>query len=150
MSIAFSLHLLAAALWVGGMFFAYTALRPVAASLLEPSVRLALWQQVFKRFFVWVWIFILILGLSGYYLIFFRFMGFSNVGAAVHIMQLVGLSMFLIYAYVYFRPYKKFKIYLSEGKLPQAAECLNIIRKGIATNLGLGLITIFIASTHRF
>ena len=150
MSIAFGLHLLAAALWVGGMFFAYTALRPVAASLLDPPIRLELWQQVFKRFFVWVWVFVLIISLSGYYLIFFRFMDFSNVGVSVHIMQLTGWSMFLIYTYLYFSPYKKFKNYLSEEKLPQAAECLNVIRKGIATNLTLGLITIFIASTHRF
>lgn len=150
MSIAFSLHLLAAALWVGGMFFAYIALRPVAASLLEPPIRLELWHQVFKRFFVWVWAFVLILGLSGYYLIFFRFLGFANVGPSVHIMQLTGWCMFLVYSYLYFSPYKKFKIYLSETKLPQAAECLNVIRKGIAINLSLGLITLFIASTHRF
>ena len=36
MAIAIPLHLLAAVIWVGGMFFAYMALRPVAASLLEP------------------------------------------------------------------------------------------------------------------
>jgi len=149
MSIAYSLHLLAAALWVGGMFFAYVALRP-AAALLEPPVRLELWQQVFKRFFAWVWLFLIILSFSGYYLIFFRFMGFTNVGTSVHVMQLTGWTMFLIYAYLYFNPYNKFKIYLSEAKLPQAAECLNTIRKGIAINLSLGLLTIFIASTHLF
>ena len=150
MSIAFSLHLLAATLWVGGMFFAYVALRPVAASLLDPPIRLALWQQVLSRFFAWVWAFIFILIASGYYLIFFRFLGFANVGMAVHLMQLTGLIMIFIYAYLYFIPFKKLTINVSEGKLPDAAGCLNTIRKGIAINLSLGLITIIVASIHRF
>ena len=46
MAIAIALHLLAAVIWVGGMFFAYMALRPAAASLLEPPLRLPLWSQV--------------------------------------------------------------------------------------------------------
>ena len=51
-SIAISLHALAAMVWVGGMFFAYMALRPVAAKILEPAVRLALWSRTLTRFFV--------------------------------------------------------------------------------------------------
>ncbi|MEY3672815.1 MAG: hypothetical protein RI904_2472, partial [Pseudomonadota bacterium] len=34
------LHLLAALVWVGGMFFAHNALRPMAASVLQPPERL--------------------------------------------------------------------------------------------------------------
>ncbi len=51
MGIALLLHLLAAVVWVGGMFFAYVALRPVAAAQLEPPARLTLWAGVFKVFF---------------------------------------------------------------------------------------------------
>lgn len=36
MSIALALHVLAVTVWVGGMFFAYMILRPVAASQLQP------------------------------------------------------------------------------------------------------------------
>ena len=36
------LHLLGVLIWVGGMFFAYMALRPAAAQLLEPPQRLTL------------------------------------------------------------------------------------------------------------
>jgi len=150
MSPAFSLHLLAAALWVGGMFFAYTALRPVAASMLQPPMRLGLWQQVFSRFFPWVWLFVLILPLSGYYLIFSQFNGMDNVGITIHVMQLTGWIMIGLFVYLYFIPFKKLNIFIIEKKLPQAADCLNIIRKIIALNLGLGLITIIIGSTHRF
>ncbi len=51
MPLLIALHLLAAVVWVGGMFFAYMALRPVAATLFEPPQRLPLWTQTFTRFF---------------------------------------------------------------------------------------------------
>ena len=54
MSIALALHVLAITVWVGGMFFAYMVLRPIAASQLQPPQRLPLWQGVFSRFFPWV------------------------------------------------------------------------------------------------
>ncbi len=48
----YALHLLAAVVWVGGMFFAWMILRPAAVDILEPPARLRLWLSVFKRFFV--------------------------------------------------------------------------------------------------
>ena len=42
MAFAISLHLLAAVVWIGGMFFAYMCLRPSAAAILEPPARLRL------------------------------------------------------------------------------------------------------------
>ena len=51
MGLAVLLHVIAAVIWVGGMFFAYMFLRPVAASQLEPPARLTLWEGVFGRFF---------------------------------------------------------------------------------------------------
>ena len=70
-----ALHLLAAVVWVGGMFFAYMALRPVAATLLEPPQRLPLWTQTFMRFFPWVWLAILLLTATGYTIVFAVFGG---------------------------------------------------------------------------
>ena len=49
-AIAIALHVIAAVLWVGGMFFAYLILRPTAATY-DPRRRLTLWAGVFKRFF---------------------------------------------------------------------------------------------------
>jgi uncharacterized membrane protein len=40
-----ALHGMAASAWVGGIFFAYMALRPAAMITLEPPVRLKLWQS---------------------------------------------------------------------------------------------------------
>jgi len=53
MIIGMTLHVLAAVIWVGGMFFAHMVLRPSAGPL-EPAVRLSLWSRVFPRFFFWV------------------------------------------------------------------------------------------------
>ena len=149
-SILFISHLLAAVIWVGGMFFAYVALRPVAASLLEPPLRLKLWQQVFSRFFLVVWICVLVLMLSGYAIIKFTYGGMAGVGVAVHIMQLTGWIMFLIYAHVFFSPYKKLTKFLAEENYEAAGSQLNKIRQLIAINLSLGLLTVIIAATHRF
>ncbi|MEK7716744.1 MAG: hypothetical protein AAB322_03200, partial [Pseudomonadota bacterium] len=70
MSIAISLHLLATIIWVGGMFFAYMALRPVAATLLPPAQRMPLWVQTFARFFPWVWAAVIILPATGYWMLY--------------------------------------------------------------------------------
>jgi uncharacterized membrane protein len=62
--IAFALHVIFAALWVGGMAFAILALRP-ALAVLEPPQRLALMGRVHKRFFLIVWHAMPIVLLSG-------------------------------------------------------------------------------------
>ena len=80
MPLAITLHLLAAIIWVGGMFFAYMALRPVAGSLLEPPVRLKLWTQVFSRFFPWVWLTVLVLLITGLWMIFGVYGGMAKAG----------------------------------------------------------------------
>lgn len=50
-AVAYSLHLLAALIWVGGMFFAWMILRPAAMAALDGPARLKLWVEVFQRFF---------------------------------------------------------------------------------------------------
>lgn len=51
-SLAYTLHVLAALIWVGGMFFAWMILRPAAMAALEGPARLKLWANVFQRFCV--------------------------------------------------------------------------------------------------
>jgi len=64
MILGLALHIVAAVIWVGGMFFAYMVLRPSAGPL-EPALRLPLWHRVFGRFFPWVWASIVALLASG-------------------------------------------------------------------------------------
>jgi len=143
--IAKSLHILAAVIWVGGMFFAYMALRPTAASLLEPPQRLAVWDGVFTKFFFWVWISIITILISGYHMMFSAFGGFAGSGMHIHLMHGMGLIMMMIFMHVYFAPYKRLKRLVAEGNFPEAAKNLNTIRIMVAINLAIGLLT-FIAA----
>ena len=83
--VGIAVHILASVVWVGGMFFAYLALRP-AAGALDPQTRLGLWERVFGNFFPWVWASVVALLASGYAMVFLFFEGFAGVGVHVHVM----------------------------------------------------------------
>lgn len=149
MFIAISLHILAATIWVGGMFFAYTSLRPVAAAVLEPPLRLTVWVQVFSRFFNWVWLTIIFLIISGHYMA-AQMGGLANVGKHIHIMMLLGYIMMGIFMHVYFAPFKRLKAAVALQDWPSAGGHLNLIRKIVLLNLVIGLFTILVASAGRY
>ena len=109
MGVAVLLHVLGVVIWVGGMFFAYMALRPVAAAQLEPPLRLRLWAGVFGRFFPWVWASIAVILATGFCIIFAIFVGMANAGMYVHLMLTLGLVMMDIFFHVYFAPYRLLK-----------------------------------------
>ena len=150
MPIAVALHILAAVIWVGGMFFAYMALRPVAATLLEPPLRLPLWSATFARFFPWVWGAVVLLPVTGYWMILGPFGGFAKVGMYVHIMQALGIAMILIFLHVYFAPYPRLQRAVTAADYALAGRQLGQIRRLIGINLVLGLITIIVAAAGRY
>jgi uncharacterized membrane protein len=135
-----AIHLLGAAIWVGGMFFALLVLRP-SLSVLEPPQRLALHGQVFRRFFLIVWHAMPLVLLSGYFMLFTVYGGFAGASPYIHIMHLTGLIMAGVFVWIFFGPWKRFRA--DPASRPEAA---NEIRKLIMVNLVLGLFTIFIAA----
>ena len=137
-------HLLAALIWVGGMFFAYVVLRPAAVEILEPPQRLRLWDAVFRRFFRWVWSAVSILMVSGLYMIYLDG-GIVHAASYIRLMLALGLLMMVIYAYVYFACYVPFSLNVAKQRWKEAAEILGKIRKLIALNLTLGLLTVCVA-----
>ncbi len=146
-SIATALHVLAAAVWVGGMFFAYVCLRPVLGNS-EPAERLTLWAGVFGKFFPWVWMCIVILFLSGFYLI-GQFGGFSGAGKYIFAMMTIAIIMAAIFKFVYIAPFKHLKRGVEEKDYAVAGFALGTIRKLVATNLILGIIVIIIATGFK-
>jgi len=150
MSVSIALHLLSAVIWVGGMFFAYMALRPAAAQVLEPPPRLLLWVQVFKLFFLWVWLSIIVILVTGYWMLFGFFGGFANAGLHIHLMHGGGIVMVLIYLHVFFSPYRKLRHAVVVQDYAEGASQLAVIRKLIALNLSIGLIVVLIASGGRY
>ncbi|MBU1190433.1 MAG: CopD family protein [Gammaproteobacteria bacterium] len=150
MPVLIALHLLAAVVWVGGMFFAYMALRPVAATLLEPPQRLPLWTQTFVRFFPWVWLSILLLTATGYLMVLGVFGGMGAVGLHVHLMQGLGWIMILMYMHMYFAPFQRMKRAVAAGDWPTGGQQLAQIRRIVGINLILGLLVAVIASGGRY
>jgi uncharacterized membrane protein len=139
-----ALHLLGAVLWVGGMAFALTVLRPSLA-VLEPPQRLALLGQAFARFFRIVWHAIPLILLTGYGMVFGIYNGFGGVNIAVHTMHLLGLIMTAVFAYIFFSPWAALRVAIDAGDGPTAAALADRIRKLITLNLALGLIVVLIA-----
>lgn len=142
-----ALHALAAIIWVGGMFFAYMALRPSVGAL-QPPERVALWADVFTKFFPWVWLCVAVLLVSGFWIIFAEWGGFANAGGHTHIMLLLGLIMMALFAHLYFAPFKRLKAAVADP--PAAAKQIGQIRMIVATNLVLGLVTSAIGASGRY
>lgn len=150
MGIAVLLHVLAVIVWVGGMFFAYMALRPVAASQLEAPVRLKLWVGVFGRFFPWVWVSIVLILASGFWMILAYLGGFAAVGLHIHIMLGLGILMMLIFFHVFFAPYKHLKRKVVAEDWSAAGRKLGQIRLLVGVNTILGLVTAAIGAAGNY
>jgi uncharacterized membrane protein len=157
------LHVLAVVVWVGGMFLMHFAVRPVAAAQLPPPQRLPLLAGILGRFFNWVTTAVLLVVATGLAMI-------LGIGAAagasaawpnafgegmrlahpsVHLMFALGLLMSLVFAFIRLVPFVRLGRALAAQQLPAAAGHLDVIRKLVAANLALGVITIALATVGR-
>ena len=157
------LHVLAVVVWVGGMFLMHFAVRPVAVAQLPPPQRLPLLADILGRFFKWVTVAVLLVLATGLAMI-------VGIGAAagaaaagqsafaegmrlahpsVHAMFGIGVVMSLIFAFIRLVAYVRLRQALTAQQLPVAAGQLDRIRKLVATNLALGVITIAVATLGR-
>jgi uncharacterized membrane protein len=148
-SVAISLHLLAALVWVGGMFFAIMVLR-LAAGELEPPVRAPLWGRVFGKFFPWVWTAVIVLPATGYWMIFGVWGGFAGLPMHGHIMHGLGWVMIAVFLHLWFAPYKRFRAALAANDIPTAGANLNQIRILVTVNLWIGLANAVIGTSGRY
>ena len=137
------LHVLAVVIWVGGMLFAHMQLRPVAADLLEPPVRLKLWVGVFGRFFPWVWASVITILITGFWIINILG-GFKGLGMHINVMMAIGIIMMLLFLHVFFAPYKRLKLAVAAEDWPTAGTKLAQIRTLIGINMTLGVLTVAI------
>jgi len=149
LTVGVAFHVVAAVIWVGGMFFALIVLRP-ATGPLEPPVRLALWERVLSSFFLWVWAAVVILLVSGFAMVIWGFGGFSTVGTHVQVMMGVGILMMLIFDHLYFVPWQRFGRAVDAAEWPAAAKHIDQIRLLVTINLVLGLITVVVGAAGRY
>ena len=97
-----------------------------------------------------MWACVVVLPVTGYWMIFAVSGGMGGVGIHVHIMQGLGLVMIGLYLYVVLIPYRSMNRALAAGELKEAGACLGRIRQVIGTNLLLGLIVAGVAGGGRF
>lgn len=136
-----AVHVLCAVIWVGGMFFAYAVLRP-SISVLEPIQRIALHTQVFRRFFLIVWHVMPLILLSGFAALFGLFGGPATAPWNISVMMLLGLIMSAVFLLIVFGPYARFRRTTDRTTIVAS---MDRIRKLIAINLVLGIVTVVVA-----
>ena len=144
-SVLLALHVLAVVIWVGGMFFAYNVMRPAAVEVLEPPLRLKLWVATFRRFFPWVWLSVIIILISGLWMM----MTLPKAPAYIHIMLALGVIMMLIFGHVYFGPYRRLKHAVTKENWPEGGKYLGQIRTLVGINTIIGLVTIIVATAGK-
>jgi uncharacterized membrane protein len=148
-ALALALHIFGAVVWVGGMFAAYVCLRPAAGALESPQ-RLKLWRGFFQKFFPWVWVSILLLLASGYWMVFMTFGGFGKLPLHVNLMQGIGWLMILLYVWLFHGPWLALNRAVAAENWMGAGVSLNRIRQIVAINLTLGLLVVMIGASGRY
>lgn len=141
------LHVTGVVIWVGGMFFAYVCLRPVAAAQLEPPQRLTLWAGVFARFLPLVWGMVALILASG--LAVMLAVGMKAAPVHWHIMFGLGLLMMFIFMHVFFAPYRRLVRAVGASDWPAGGAALGQIRRLVGLNTVLGFVVIAVATLGR-
>ncbi|NKQ09823.1 CopD family protein [Pseudomonas sp. SST3] len=147
-ALPYLLHVLAAVIWVGGMFFAWMVLRPAAVSELQAPERLKLWTEVFRRFFKWVWVTVLVLPISGIGMWHMRFDGLEGAPRYVHIMTGLFLVMLALFLRIQLLQLPELKRAIAAQNWPEGGAALGKIRRLVGINLLLGLLVVALASAR--
>lgn len=137
-----AIHILAIVVWIGGMFFAVSVLRPSIAAL-EPAQRIAVHNRVFRRFFLIVWHAMPIALITGFAMVLGPYGGFAGLPWNVEAMMVLGIVMAIVFVAVVFGPYRRFRAAVAAARAGEAAER---IRRLIQLNILLGVITIVLAT----
>lgn len=134
------LHLAAAIVWLGGMTFVLLALRPAAAALLEPPLRLQLLAHVLARFFIMVWIAIALLLATGLFML--AGVGMRAAPVGWHWMLGIGLLMCLIFAHIYMVPFRRLRQAVAAANWPEGGRHAGQLATLVMLNFGLGWLAI--------
>lgn len=135
-----ALHLLALAVWVGGMFTALVVLRPAVAAL-EPAARTQFQLRVLKRFFFAVWHAMPIMLLTGWVMVFAAWSGFTGLPWPVNAMQAGGLLMAAVFLTAFYGPWQRLR-----RAIRPAPEQFDRVRTLMRVNLALGVLTVILGS----
>jgi uncharacterized membrane protein len=134
------LHLASAIIWLGGMAFVLAALRPAVTTLLPPPLRLPLLTRALSRFFVMVWICIALLLSTGSHWL--ASVGMRSAPLGWHLMLGAGVLMCLIFAQIYFGPFRRLKSAVLASDWPEGARLAGQVARLVTVNFVLGWLAI--------
>ncbi|MHC8288373.1 CopD family protein [Pseudomonas sp. XS1P51] len=146
--IVYTLHVLSALVWVGGMFFAWMVLRPAAMKALEGPARLKLWVEVFQGFFRWVWVAVVLLPISGVGMIHLQYTGFEAAPRYVQIMMGLYVVMTALFIRIQALLLPELRTAVAAQDWPTGAAVLGRIRQLVGVNLIVGLVLVAIAAAR--
>ena len=141
------LHLAAAIVWLGGMALVILALRPVVIAQMAPPERLALMSDVLTRFFAMVWVSIALILATGFWMLSMADMTLAPKGW--HAMSGLGLLMCLIFAHIWFAPFRRLKAAVAHTDWPAAGKALGQIHPLVLTNFALGWLAVLAVIVWR-
>ncbi|MEE4100196.1 CopD family protein [Pseudomonas viridiflava] len=147
-STVYTFHLLAALVWVGGMFFAWMVLRPAIIAALEGPSRLKVWVQVFPRFFVWVWAAVIVLPITGIGMIQLNFTSFETAPRYVQIMMGLYVVMVALFLRIHSLQLPELQRAVETEQWSEGAAALGRIRRLVGINLIIGLTVVVIAAAR--
>ncbi|MCH5516749.1 hypothetical protein B1F69_06010 [Pseudomonas syringae] len=147
-STVYTLHLLAALVWVGGMFFAWMVLRPAVIAALEGPSRLKVWVQVFPRFFAWVWAAVVLLPITGIGMIHLNFTGFETAPRYVQIMMGLYVVMVALFLRIQSLQLPELRRAVEAEQWAEGAAALGNIRRLVGINLMIGLAVVILAAAR--
>jgi uncharacterized membrane protein len=147
-SLVYTLHVLSALVWVGGMFFAWMVLRPAAMKALEGPARLKLWVEVFQGFFRWVWVAVVLLAISGVGMIHLQYSGFETAPRYVQVMMGLYVVMTALFIRIQALLLPELRTAVAAQDWPTGAATLGKIRKLVGINLMVGLVLVAIAAAR--
>ena len=110
-----------------------------------------LWRGFFAKFFPWVWVSVVLLVATGYWMLVVYFGGFAGAPLYVNLMQALGLVMVAAVRLAVPRAVAEVQARGRRRAIGRSAGAsLNRIRQIIMINLPIGLIVVIIGGTGRY
>jgi len=148
-AIALILHLVAINVWVGGTFFAIVILGRAIKNV-EATQQLVLWQLVLRHFFTWAWTAVFILLSSGSWMVYSIYGGFDTIPVYVMLMGIIALLMICVFIFIYFFPYRQYKLLAQINDVENCMLKLAVIRFAGTINMILGLCIVVVIGSGPY
>ena len=130
-------HAIAGVVWIGGMFFAYTALKPAEPDY-DDSEKLKLWNGVYQIFVRWITCAIAVMWLSCIALIWMTDDLVNSV--SIHTLGLLGLVLILTIttASLLFGPWNNLQRHIDAADFVSADQSVLAVRRFLLGNMLFG------------